>query len=187
MQYHIKFISIYFFHFQIASHWIVTLHLFGKSLSSKQVNYSYKKLMHPPELWGGTWNATNPATRVTIAILDIQSLLSFSKIMWVSYELKLLQHHVGMSSWLCDLVVWFWWQLTIACCSCWVDMITFSHLPQWIHTYNQTMKVLIVLIEYTFRFQVKFQRYIKIQGTSKPERDEEKFLLIIFFSHGTIF
>ena len=49
------------------------------------------------------------------------------------------------------------------------------------------MKVLKVLIEYTFRFQVKFQRYIKIQGTSKPERDEEKFLLIIFFPTAQYF
>ena len=45
------------------------------------------------------------------------------------------------------------------------------------------MKALIVLIEYTFHFQVKYQPYIKIQGTSKPERDEEKFFLIILFSH----
>ena len=48
------------------------------------------------------------------------------------------------------------------------------------------MKVLIVLIEYTFRFQVKYQRYIKTQGTSKPERDAEKFFLIILFSHDII-
>ena len=54
------------FSFQIGSHSIVILHLFGRSLSSKQVNYSYKKFLHPPELWGGTWNATNPVTRGTV-------------------------------------------------------------------------------------------------------------------------
>ena len=127
----------------------------------------------------------------TVTILDVQeqdSLLSFSKIMWVSWELKLLQPHVGMSSWR-----WFGCLVLVTAHHCMLQLLSgydnilnVSHLPQWIHTYNQTMKVLIVLIEYTFRFQVKYQRYIKTQGTSKPERDAEKFFLIILFSHDII-
>ena len=118
---------------------------------------------------------------------------------WSSAVLRhfvMLQPHVsvGMSSWLCDLVVWFCWQLTIACCCCWVDMITFNHLPQWIHTYNQTMKVLIVLIEYTQYISLSGQVSAVHQNTGYKQsailkgmrKNSSLFLFSIFPLHNII-
>ena len=152
-----KFISIYFSIFKLVLTQLLFCTCLEEVYHQNKLIIRIKSSCTRPSCGEGRGMPLTLPQGFTITTLDVQeqdSLLSFSKIMWVSWELKLLQPHVGMSSWR-----WFGCLVLVTAHHCMLQLLSgydnilnVSHLPQWIHTYNKHFQPVLVCCRSFWRY-----------------------------------